>query len=123
MNYFIHCLKNYATFSGRATRSEYWYFTLFYILIIISLTIFDEITGTYDEVSGFGLTSLIFSLAMFIPSLAVFVRRLHDTNRTGWWFLIVLIPIIGFIVLIVFLCLDSKEDNQYGINPKRLVQH
>lgn len=119
MNYFLYCLKNYATFSGRATRSEYWYFTLISVLISIIITIFDGMIGTYDDVSGFGMFSSIFSLALFIPSLAVLVRRLHDTNRSGWWFFIVLIPIIGIIVLIVFLCLDSKEDNKYGINQKK----
>ena len=119
MNYFLYCLKNYATFSGRATRSEYWYFTLISVLISIIITLFDVMIGTYDDVSGFGMFSSIFSLALFIPSLAVLARRLHDTNRSGWWFFIVLIPIIGIIVLIVFLCLDSKEDNKYGINQKK----
>jgi uncharacterized membrane protein YhaH (DUF805 family) len=118
MNYFTEGFKKYATFSGRATRSEYWYFTLISMIIGIILIIVDLMIGTYNEDTEIGLISTIFSLALFIPSLAILVRRLHDTNRTGWWFFILLIPIIGFIVLLVFLCIDSKEDNKYGANPK-----
>lgn len=118
MNYFIDALKNYATFSGRATRSQYWYFVLISSLIYIALIVVDLITGTYNEEAGIGLLSAIFTIALFIPNLAILVRRLHDTNRTGWWLFILLIPIIGFIVLLIFLCIDSKEDNKYGVNPK-----
>lgn len=118
MNYFIDALKNYATFSGRATRSQYWYFVLISSLIYIGLIVVDLITGTYNEEVGIGLLSAIFTIALFIPNLAILVRRLHDTNRTGWWFFILLIPIIGFIVMLIFLCIDSKEDNKYGVNPK-----
>jgi uncharacterized membrane protein YhaH (DUF805 family) len=118
MNYFTEGFKKYATFSGRATRSEYWYFTLITVIIGILLSGIDVILGTYNWDVEIGLLGGIFSLVIFIPSLALFVRRLHDTNRTGWWFFILLIPIIGFIVLLVFLCIDSKEDNKYGANPK-----
>ena len=117
MNYFIYCLKNYFNFSGRATRSEFWYFMLFVLLFGIVITLIEVIMGTYDS----GILSLIYNLALLFPTLAVSTRRLHDTNRSAWWLLISLIPIIGLIVLTVFYCQDSKEDNKYGVNPKKII--
>ena len=111
MNWYLHVWKNYATFDGRATRSEYWYFILFNIIINIFLSIIDEIATD-------GILGIVYLLAVLIPSIAVATRRLHDINKSGWWQLIAIIPLIGFIVLIVFYCTDSKEDNQYGANPK-----
>lgn len=108
MNWYIKALKNYAVFSGRARRKEYWYFFLINTAISIVL-----------GVVGIGLLSGIYTLAVLLPSIAVGVRRLHDTDRSGWWLLIALIPIIGVIVLLVFAVQDSKaEANQYGMNPK-----
>ena len=87
--------------------------------IQVTLMIIDLATGTLSEESGWGLLSGIYTLGVLIPSIAVMVRRLHDTNRSGWWFWIVLIPIIGVIVLIFFFASDSKpEENQYGRSPK-----
>ena len=118
-NWYLEVLKKYATFSGRARRKEYWYFVLFSTLVSIGLMIIDGVTGTFSAESGIGLLSGIYALAVLIPSIAVMVRRLHDTNRSGWWFWIVLIPIIGAIVLIVFLASDSKpEESKYGASPK-----
>lgn len=114
-------ISKYAVWKGRATRSEYWYFILFTLLITIGLTVLDIMVGTFDEATGQGIISGLFSLFIFLPSLAVFVRRLHDTGRSGWWFWIALIPLIGLIVLLVFLCGDSQNDtNEYGSNPKAL---
>ena len=119
MNWYIEVLKKYAVFNGRARRKEYWYFVLFSMLISIVLAIIDGATGSFSAEAGMGLLGGIYALAVLIPSIAVGVRRLHDTNRSGWWLLIALIPIIGAIVLIVFLASDSKpEENQYGPNPK-----
>jgi uncharacterized membrane protein YhaH (DUF805 family) len=119
MNWYIEVLKKYAVFNGRARRKEYWYYYLFYMLIYIVLIIIDIVTGTFSAEAGMGLLGGIYTIAVLIPSIAVGVRRLHDTNRSGWWLLIGLIPIIGAIVLIVFLASDSKpEENQYGPNPK-----
>lgn len=119
MNWYIEVLKKYAVFNGRARRKEYWYFYLFYILIYIVLIIIDTVTGLFSVEAGIGLLSGIYSLSLLIPGIAVGVRRLHDTNRSGWWLLIGLIPIIGAIVLIVFLASNSNpEANQYGPNPK-----
>ena len=122
MNWFLVVLKKYATFSGRAQRAEYWYFLLFSTLIVIALSVIDGMTGSYNEDSGWGLLSGLYSLAVLLPSIAVGARRLHDTSRTGWWLLIGLIPVIGTIVLIVFFVLDSTPgDNAYGPNPKGIV--
>jgi uncharacterized membrane protein YhaH (DUF805 family) len=111
------CLQKYADFSGRGRRSEYWYFALFNLLVAIAAGILDAILGT-DFDTGSGVIGLLASLALLLPGLAAGVRRLHDTTRSGWWILIGLIPIIGWIILIVFYVQDSHPDNQYGPNPK-----
>jgi uncharacterized membrane protein YhaH (DUF805 family) len=119
VNWFLIALKKYATFEGRAQRSEYWYFVLFYVLIYIGLAILDGLMSGFSRSGSMGILAAIFSLAMFVPSLAVGVRRLHDTGRSGWWLLIALIPLIGAIVLLVFNVQDSDPgSNQYGENPK-----
>jgi len=119
MNWYLQALKQYAVFKGRARRKEYWFFALFNLIVSIVLTVVDYMTGSLDPELGVGLLSGIYSLAILIPSLAVTVRRLHDTDRTGWWVLIAFIPFIGAIVLLVFMLLDSKPgDNQHGPNPK-----
>lgn len=119
MNWFLMVLKKYAVFSGRAQRAEYWYYFLFYILIFIGLAIADGVTGSLSAETGMGLFTSIFALGMLIPSLAVSVRRLHDTNRSGWWVLVTLIPLIGGIVLLIFTVQDSTPgENKYGPNPK-----
>ncbi len=113
------CLSKYVDFSGRARRSEYWYFALFSFLVSLAASIVDAVIGTdYDGAASGGLIQTVASLALFLPSLAVGIRRLHDTDRSGWWILIGLIPIIGWILLIVWFCTDSKPDNAYGPNPK-----
>jgi uncharacterized membrane protein YhaH (DUF805 family) len=120
MNWYIHVLKNYAEFSGRARRREYWFFCLFNILISIVLAMIDGLTGTFDSDAGMGLLGAVYAVGVLIPSIAVSVRRLHDTDRSGWWLLISLIPVIGVIVLIVFLVLDSTPgSNRFGENPKQ----
>lgn len=110
-------LHKYATFSGRARRSEYWWFVLFQTLISIVATVIDAgVFGT--EWDSTGPASVVTTLALLLPSLAVTVRRLHDCGRSGWWFLIVLIPLVGAIVLLVCTLKDSVADNQYGPSPK-----
>ena len=119
MNWYLHVLKNYATFSGRARRKEYWMFFLISALISIVLTLLDILLGTYSVEYEAGLFSGLYSLLILFPSIAVVVRRLHDTDRSGWWILISLIPLIGVIVLFVFMCLDSQPGtNRFGVNPK-----
>jgi uncharacterized membrane protein YhaH (DUF805 family) len=119
MSWFVEALKKYAVFSGRSRRKEYWYFVLFVVIINIVLNIIDSLIGTYDRSAGAGLLTSIFNLAVLIPSIAVSVRRLHDIDRTGWWVLIGLVPLIGWIVLLVFHVQDSTPGtNRYGPNPK-----
>jgi uncharacterized membrane protein YhaH (DUF805 family) len=115
MNWYLAVLKNYVGFSGRARRKEYWYFVLFNIIIVAILTIIDSILRTR-------ILEILYGLAVLIPSIAVAFRRLHDTGRSGWWWLIGFIPIIGTIILIIFFVLDSQPgDNKYGPNPKATV--
>ena len=119
MNWYIDVIKKYAVFNGRARRKEYWYFFLFNLLISFVIGFGEVLTGISDPDTGYGLFSTIYTFAVLIPGIAVSVRRLHDTNRSGWWLLIVLIPLIGAIILLVFFASDSKSDeNDYGINPK-----
>lgn len=112
MKWFFAALKNYADFNGRARRKEYWMFTLFAVLSC-TLTLF------LDTVTGKPIFSALLMLALVIPSFAVTVRRLHDTGRSGWYFLLSFIPIAGPIVLFVFNVSDSRPGtNAYGPNPK-----
>ena len=92
------CFMKYADFTGRAKRPEYWWYVLFIVVVSIVLSMVSNV------LSG------IFSLATLVPSIAAAARRLHDTNRSGWWQLISLVPVIGIIVLIVFLAQDSKPE-------------
>ena len=120
-------LDNYANFEGRARRSEYWYFVLMNIVIMIVPIIFIMINATSDNGEGplfflgIGIIGVV-GLALFLPSLAVAVRRLHDTGKSGWWYLIGIIPIVSYIgglVLFVFYLSDSQAgNNKWGPNPK-----
>jgi uncharacterized membrane protein YhaH (DUF805 family) len=119
MKWYLHVLRNYANFNGRARRTEYWMFILFNIIFAVAANLVDMILfGKFSDGNTIGILSPIYSLAMFIPGLAVLIRRLHDAGKSGWFWLIVLIPIIGWIWLIVVLCSDSEPDNEYGPNPK-----
>ena len=110
------CFNNFANFNGRARRSEYWYFTLFNFLVSF---VIGAVAGFIAPQAAAGLGG-IYGLITFIPSIAVGIRRLHDTGRSGWLYLLVLIPIVGGIIVIVFLCQDSQPGrNAYGFNPKQ----
>lgn len=118
MHWYIDVLRKYWVFEGRARRKEYWIFALISSLILIFLSLIDEMTGwkVWDDE---GVLSLLYSIAVLVPSLAVMVRRLHDTDRSGWWCLILLIPLIGLIVVFVFLVSNGNEgDNRFGPDPK-----
>ena len=118
MNWYLTVLKKYTDFSGRARRAEYWYFTLFNMLIIIGLALIDATIGTFDEQSGFGLLGGLYMLAVLVPSIAVLVRRVHDIGRSGWWCFLLLIPIIGPLAILVMTVLPSADGtNDYGDNP------
>ena len=121
MEWYLKAFKQYATFDGRAQRAEYWYFMLFYFLGYIIVSVVDSIIGTFSAEAGMGLLGAIFMLVHFLPSIGVSIRRLHDIGKSGWWYLLILIPLLGPIVLLVFFVLDSREDNIYGQNPKSLM--
>lgn len=125
-------LENYANFTGRARRSEYWYFALLNLIVAVPMIIlfvaFAESGGSSDVISTIFMFLLVgMALLLFIPGLAVSVRRLHDTGKSGWWYLIGVIPIIsyvGSIVLLVFYCMDSEPgSNKWGPNPKLPLSH
>lgn len=113
------CLSKYATFSGRAARSEYWWFTFFIVLVYLAFIVFAQIVGEDSPLVGFAaLALLIFILAMFIPIIAVSVRRLHDLNQSGWFYLLVLIPGLGALALTIWFCFKGTAgDNRFGPDP------
>ncbi len=112
MNYYLDVLKKYAEFDGRATRTEFWMFVLFNLIISLLLMFIDGMTGL-------NILQAIYSLAVLIPGLAVSVRRLHDIGKSGWMILVALIPLIGLVWLLVLYCMDSTPGkNKYGSNPK-----
>jgi uncharacterized membrane protein YhaH (DUF805 family) len=107
-------LSKYADFSGRARRSEYWYWTLAVIVALVVCIIISAISHTL----GLVLYVLV-ALGTLVPGIAVAVRRMHDTGRSGWWLFIGLVPLVGGIILLVFACQDSQPgSNEYGASPK-----
>jgi uncharacterized membrane protein YhaH (DUF805 family) len=127
MEWYLKVMNQYATYSGRARRKEYWMYVLFYSLFLIIAMIVDNVAGLNFETefmgqtvdSGYGWLYMLTALVHFLPSLSVVVRRLHDVGKSGWMYLIVFIPIIGIIWLLVLLTKDSQAgDNKYGVNPK-----
>lgn len=115
MEWYLKVLKNYVGFQGRARRKEYWMFALFSVIVSFVLGF---VGGLINQSFGM-ILGYLYGLAVLLPSLAVAVRRLHDTGRSGWTILLGLIPLVGAIILLVFVCQDSQEsDNQYGSNPK-----
>ena len=122
------CLSKFVTWQGRASRSEYWYFILFAMICYVVASIIDRALGTTFSMTnpvsgevqsmGYGYVYALTGLVLLLPGLAVLVRRLHDTNRSGWWYWIVLIPLIGIILLIVWFCSrGTVGNNEYGSDP------
>jgi uncharacterized membrane protein YhaH (DUF805 family) len=119
MTWALMPLQKYAVFSGRSRRKEYWWFILFTFVVSLVLGIIDTLAGTYDTTYGIGLVSGLFNLAILVPSIAVNTRRLHDTGKSGWFQLLFLIPLVGFILWIIWMVRDSDDGmNQYGPSPK-----
>ena len=115
MNWYLKCLQHYADFTGRARRSEYWYFVLFNMIVSFVITL----VVTWIGSSVGMIIGYIYTLGVFIPSLAVGVRRLHDAGKSGWYYLVGFIPLIGWIWLLILLCKDSQPGtNEWGANPK-----
>tara|TARA_B100000925_G_scaffold235760_1_gene184413 strand:+ start:668 stop:1045 length:378 start_codon:yes stop_codon:yes gene_type:complete len=124
MKWYLKVMRdNYANFSGRARREEYWMFTLFYFILFIGLFVVISILGALlgDDIGiNLGVIILIiFIFAHFIPSLAVTIRRLHDTGKSGWYLLLQLIPYIGALIIFIFTVIEGdKNENKWGPNPK-----
>jgi uncharacterized membrane protein YhaH (DUF805 family) len=112
--------RKYATFSGRATRAESWWWVVFTVLVGAALAIVDTTTGTMGMFGDSGLLGSLFELATLLPSFALGARRLHDINRTGWWLLLILVLVIGWIVLIVWaIKRGDSGPNKYGPDPRQ----
>jgi uncharacterized membrane protein YhaH (DUF805 family) len=125
MEWYLKVVRdNYANFAGRARRKEYWMFVLFNMIFAIVAMIIDNILGTTFNIGDlyslpYGWLYLLYVLGIIIPSLAVLVRRLHDVGKSGWWFFIVLIPLIGAIWILILVCTDGNPgENIYGPSPK-----
>jgi uncharacterized membrane protein YhaH (DUF805 family) len=113
MHWYLDVLKNYVGFSGRARRTEIWMFFLISMIVSIIISVVESVIGFPGTISG------LYSLAILLPAIAVGMRRLHDTDRSGWWMLLSLIPFFGAIVLLIFFCLEGTSgQNQYGPDPK-----
>ena len=118
-SYYTGAFSKYFQFQGRARRAEYWWFTLFNALMSTGITIVENGTGLTDMEASFGPLSALYLLVTLLPTLTLGVRRLHDIGRSGWWLLIGIIPFIGILVLLVFVCIDSEHgDNAFGPSPE-----
>jgi len=122
--YYLDILTNkYADFNGRARRKEYWMWTLYYTVILLFAMVLDSVLGLNFELLGqnlgYGWLYVTIGITHLIPGLGIVVRRLHDVGKSGWFYLIILIPLIGFIWILVLFCTEGdKEDNKWGSNPK-----
>ncbi len=133
MNYFLLAFSNYFNFSTRSRRKEYWYFVLFSIIFGVFFSLMDKFFNLpkviFYEIKNvpifdFGLLYFLFFIFTFIPSISLGARRLHDIGKSGWWQLLNFIPIIGWIVLFVWAITEGEfEDNEWGINPKKITKH
>jgi uncharacterized membrane protein YhaH (DUF805 family) len=104
------CFSKFVTWQGRAGRAEYWWWALFALIVYI-------VGAVIDAAAKSPIPTIVLVLVLLLPSLAVFVRRLHDTGRSGWWYWIGLVPLVGGIVLLVFVCSASHGPNNYGNGP------
>lgn len=114
------CIGNATNFSGRAPRSEYWFFVLFNILftwlVTLGFTGIGYALGGLDGgVIAYYISAILCIVVMFLPSLSVLVRRLHDTGHSGWWYFVSMLPLVGGIWLLVLLCSSSDDENKYGL--------
>lgn len=119
MEWYLKVLKQYGDFKGRARRKEYWMFFLYNMLFSMAALMLDNAFGLNYEGVEYGPIYIGYGFGMIIPQIAVGVRRLHDLGKSGWWFLIILIPFIGGIWLLILLATKGQTgENQYGLNPK-----
>ena len=119
MDWYMKVIRNYAGFTGRARRKEYWMFVLFNMIFAIAAMILDKVLGLMIDPLPYGAIYIIYTLAIVLPSLAVAVRRLHDVGKSGWFLLIALIPLVGAIwLLVLFVTEGPHAPNEYGPDPK-----
>lgn len=119
MQWYLGAFSKYAVFQGRARRSEYWFFMLFYIIGLFVVSLVDVMLGTFPDSASIGILGSIFAIGHFLPAISLQVRRLHDTGSSGWWSLLVLIPFIGSLVLFFFMVSEGEyQANYWGANPK-----
>ena len=120
MDWYFKVLKNYLGFSGRARRKEFWMFILVNLVLTVVLSLLDKMLGLRiagDE----GLLTTLYGVLIFLPYWAVQFRRLHDTDRSAWWLLLLLIPLVGWLIILAFNCQNGTPgENEYGADPKRL---
>jgi uncharacterized membrane protein YhaH (DUF805 family) len=117
MNAYVAAMRRYVTFAGRSSRQEFWMFTLIVVVLTLAAFAIDMVLGTAGE-GGPGIVYAIVVLANFLPSLAAAIRRFHDTDRSGWWYLILFVPLVGWIIFLVFLCKPSTPGpNRFGAAP------
>jgi len=116
MHWYLEVMRQYADFGGRSRRTEFWSFMLFHLIILIIIRIVDSVIGTS------GIISTIYLLGVLLPMIAVSVRRLHDTDRSGWWLLALFFPFLGVVVLLLFMAQESDpKSNEYGPSPKQAI--
>ena len=119
MEWFIKVIKNFS-FKGRARRKEYWMFMLVFTVVLFGLTFIDDAVGTQSKITPIGLFIGVFTLAFLIQYLAVGIRRLHDTGRSAWWFLINFVPFVGPVIWLLLMLLEGQQgENNYGPDPKQ----
>lgn len=120
MNWFIESIKKYNDFSGRARRKEFGCFVLCTFVLFIILFLLESSLGlTFGELGSMGILSTVASIALLLPSLAVYCRRLHDMDMSGWWLLLLFIPLVGFLFLLVMFFRDGTPGaNRFGPSPK-----
>lgn len=117
MNWYLNAFKNYANFYGRASRTEYWMFLVFNITFAIITYSIDLTFDLGNEKYGFGILYTLYALICFIPGLALAVRRLHDVNKSGWYFLLALVPLLNIYLIVLFCTKSDEENNDYGDKP------
>ena len=123
MNWYLKALSQYADFSGRARRKEYWMFVLFNMIFALLAMTLDNLLGIAMKEIGYGPLYGLYAIAMIIPGFAVGIRRLHDVGKSGWMLFILFIPLVGVIWLLILLCSDSQtEENKWGQNPKETTE-
>ena len=119
MKWYLNCMKKYATFEGRARRTEYWMFVLFNFIFLYAASMLDILLKTTIGGSSIGVIFYLYQFAVLLPNTAVFIRRLHDVDKSGKWFFIMFIPFIGPIWLLVLVCMEgTRGENQYVADPK-----